>query len=108
MKYKTLGLCVATLILGGCSLNGTWKLAPGQPETDVTVAVMTLASDGTFTSQAKYGNRTEVMSGFYTYANDELTFETGGRTRTYGATRDGDTLTLTHENVSVAMVQMKR
>ena len=108
-RRRVLCLGLSTLILGGChSLAGTWELAPGEGGTGMSVGVMTLAHDGTFTAQATYGSREEVMSGYYTYGNGELVFETDGSKRTYAATRDGDELTITSGDSTAKMVRMKR
>lgn len=109
MLRTMVGLGGVVLVLGGCaSLAGTWKLAPGQPPADVTVAVMTLAGDGTFTAEAMYGPREEVISGFYTFADGQLELTMNGTVRTYEAVKDGDELTISHKGVSVRMIRVRK
>ncbi len=61
-------LACGMLAMTGCAkIPGTWKMAPGQSQGEVSFSAMTLAADGTFTAEAKYGNETRVVSGFYTF-----------------------------------------
>ena len=109
MLREALALSVI-LAAAGCQTTspGTWKVAPGQPETRVSVAVMTLADDGTFTAQAKYGGRSEVMSGFYEFADGQLVFDAGGERRSYDAVQKGNELTISHDGNAVKMMRMTR
>lgn len=64
MTAMMCGLAMAT---GCANISGTWKMAPGQTPGNVSFGSMTLADDGTFTAEAKYGNQTRVVSGFYKF-----------------------------------------
>lgn len=119
MKNLRSASLVAAVFLAGCQspIAGTWKLAPNQPETHVTVAEMTLANDGSFTANAKYGQKSEVMSGWYELKGGELKLTVDGKPpRVYGAKVKGDELTLTHEKSangkketeSVKMMRLRR
>lgn len=93
----------------GClsPVAGTWTAAPDQPVGKMTFGAMTLAHDGTFTAEAKYDGNTQMMTGWYKFAKNKLTFRTDDTTRTYGAILKGSELTVTHEGTSLRMNRVK-
>lgn len=96
------------LFAAGChSIAGTWKVEPGQAAGSIAFGTMTLASDGTFTAEAKYDGETRVVSGHYYRSKGEITFEANGKVRNYGAHLVDDELTITHENKSVKMRRVR-
>lgn len=96
--FAVLGLVGLT----GCASNdlvGTWRGAEGQPGS-FTVGGMTLAADGTYTAYANYGGDTRGFSGAWTVEGDELVLGDGNRR--YLIERDGDSLTLTDPQTTLA------
>ena len=103
------GLIVATLSVAGCmsGIGGTWT-AQGPSEGPISFGSMTLASDGTFTAEAKYDNQTRVMTGYYEFDGEMIVFEASGQTRSYHAIVHGDTLVISHEGRTVMMKRMPK
>ena len=101
-------IVLAALILAGCQsgISGTWKAAPGQDPVAVSFAAMTLAEDGTFTADGRIADRTFTVSGHYTYADNKLTFDSDGTSRSYGAELSGDSLTVTHHEKAAKMTRL--
>lgn len=110
-RWKTSACCVVLMMAAGCAsgVAGTWKMAPDQPAGAMTFGSMTLAEDGTFTAEAKYGNETRVMSGQYEFTGDRLTFDSNGEHRVYDAdlSSNKSMLTVTHNDKAVKMVRLK-
>jgi len=106
-------LIAGLLLAAGCQspVAGTWKVGPDQkPTGKMEFGVMTLANDGTFTAEAKYENRSVVMSGCYRYDQDQLMFcmdDPEAKMRTYEAKLVGDKLTMSHEGTSVTLQRLK-
>ena len=102
-----IGVLAALCTLVGCAapIAGTWKIAPDQKPGKVSIAVMTLAEDGTFTASAKYGDKSEVVSGCYKYANNQLMLCSDGQGRTYDAKVDGQALLVTNKDHTVKMTR---
>ncbi len=107
-SITTAALALSTLFVTGCqpTISGTWNAAPNQTAGKMTFGAMTLASDGTFTAEAKYDDKSEVMSGYYTFTGDKLTFEAGGQKRVYDAKLTGNCLSVTHKGKTVKMCKL--
>lgn len=109
----TLIALVASVSLVGCAapVAGTWKLAPDAKPGKVSIAVMTLAEDGTFTANAREGDKSVAMFGCYMYKDGKLTFcpEGGGGMRSYDAkvAEENDALLITHGDATVKMVRVE-
>jgi hypothetical protein len=90
---------------------GTWKVAPDQqPTGNMQFGAMSLCHDGTFTAEAKYQNRSVVMTGWYCYKDDQLKFKMDdpeAEMRTYGAHVEEDTLVMTHGDTSVKLRRLE-
>ncbi len=103
------GLIVATLSAGGCmsGIGGTWT-AQGQSDGPISFGSMTLASDGTFTAEAKYGDQTRVMTGYYEFDGEMIVFEASGETRSYHAIVHRDTLVISHQGRTIMMKRLPK
>ena len=65
-----------SLLLTGCASNslvGTWQGRGDTAERPFTFGSVTFAPDGTYTAEAKYGEKTRVQTGRYTETKDAVT-----------------------------------
>ena len=81
----TLFFTIATLslLLTGCaskSLVGTWQGRGDAVERPFTFGSVTFAPDGTYTAEAKYGEKTRVQTGHYSETSDTVTLNDVKRT----------------------------
>ncbi|MFN0138197.1 MAG: hypothetical protein ACKVS9_18995 [Phycisphaerae bacterium] len=97
----------ALLTLTGCAnVAGTWTMAPDQKPGKVTIAAMTLGGDGFYMAAAKYGDKSETVTGCYKFQNGKLMLCSATGCREYPATVDGDKLMVTHEGNTITMIRM--
>ncbi len=70
---------LAFTMLGGCSaknsnqaVEGTWQGRANTEERPFTFGSVTFAGDGTYTAEAKYGDKIRVQTGRYTTTDEGL------------------------------------
>ena len=71
-----LTLTSLSLFFAGCASNslvGTWQGRGDAAERPFTFGSVTFAPDGTYTAEAKYGEKTRVQTGRYTETKNAVT-----------------------------------
>jgi hypothetical protein len=105
-QRRTVSLILSTAVLAlgvsGCAskpsnraLSGTWQ---GRAENDrpFTFGSVTFAGDGTYTAEAKYGDKTRVQSGRFVVTENGVVLDPGTATaRTYDLNFAEGTVTFT-------------
>ena len=96
----------ATLLLACCaqapsSLVGTWEGRGDTAERPFTFGTVTFAPDGTYTAEAKYGEKIRVQTGRYTETASTVTLKDVDRS--YDLTFSGDTVVFTDPVTGKAM-----
>ena len=91
---------LAALLLTGCAgtgsgIGGSWTSTTEPSGTDFEVAAVTFADDGTYTAKVSYADQERDDSGTWTFDNGTLELM-GHSTRTYTASVDDGTLTITN------------
>ena len=98
-------LAISTLVFSaGCASNslvGTWQGRGDAAERPFTFGSVTFAPDGTYTAEAKYGEKTRVQTGRYVVTTDGLVLD---GTRTYDLDFEGDTVAFTDPTSGNSMV----
>lgn len=103
---STVLLAALSMLTGCANVAGTWTMAPDQKPGKVTIAAMTLGSDGFYMAAAKYGDKSETITGCYKYQNGKLMLCSSAGKREYPATLEGNKLMVTHEGRTVTMIRM--
>lgn len=85
-------LAISALVLSaGCASNslvGTWQGRGDAAERPFTFGSVTFAPDGTYTAEAKYGDKTRVQTGHYNEEVGTVTLEDVNRTYDLDFDRD--------------------
>ena len=74
---------IAFVFASGCASNslvGTWQGRGDSAERPFTFGSVTFAPDGTYTAEAKYGEKTRVQTGHYDERSGTVTLEDVDRT----------------------------
>ena len=110
LMIRTLAMVGALSMLVGCQapIAGTWTMMPDQKPAKVSIGVITLANDGTYTASAKYGDKQEVVTGCYKFENGKLMLYSKDGCREYNAKIDGNVLTVMHNDATVKMQRMTK
>lgn len=105
---SVLAIGLALPLFTGCShstsnrqIAGTWEGRAEPGERPFTFGSVTFAADGTYTAEAKYGEKTRVQTGRYVVTTDGLVLD---GTRTYDLDFEGDTVAFTDPTSGNSMV----
>ena len=82
-------------------IAGTWEGRGDQAERPFTFGSVTFAEDGTYTAEAKYGDKTRVQTGRYVVTDDGLVLD---GTRTYDLDFTAETVLFTDPTTGNSMV----
>ncbi len=106
-------ICIAALSLvlplaTGCEsqssnrrIAGTWEGRGDESERPFTFGSVTFANDGTYTAEAKYGDKTRVQTGRYVVTDDGLVLD---GTRTYDLDFTDESVRFTDPTTGNAMM----
>jgi len=85
--FATTAAILALTTLGGCAsktsnaqIEGTWQGRAAADERPFTFGSVTFAGDGTYTAEAKYGDKTRVQTGRFVVTDEGVVLD---GTRTY-------------------------
>lgn len=87
MPARTGLLALGVMLLGGCSIAGTWKTVKVSPESEgksFPIQMVTFTPDGDYSATEQRGDQTMTSSGKYKWDGMNLTvMPTGGSERVY-------------------------
>ena len=97
-------IAALSLLFTGCASNslvGTWQGRGDTAERPFTFGSVTFAPDGTYTAEAKYGEKTRVQTGRYSETSDSVTLD--DVKRSYDLSFDKDAVVFTDPSSGKSM-----